>query len=548
MKKILLLLLLFVGVNAIAQKPEWGRAIEAARKDYTPTIVGEDDSYIYTADMVKEKELLLEQYDKKNFRQKYSRNIPVPRQGRKRYDVEKISFFGDKFLVFASFYDRKSHQYELRVFAYSADRAKLEGDYPVLSYEVEKRRRKGDFAVHSSRNRETILIHYHTYFKETDNTVEEIKLYDRDLNELVAKSYLADGRVGARLSNIIIDDEGSIYFLRDNSVAILDATVDFEEWSEPIIVENMEFNGKLSEVYMTLNSSSDVVLVANYLTTDLEKTDEKKRRRDRRKNDTQVEGVYFMRINGLTKETEVAQLSKFSQDYLDQFRSKRDVKKGRKSEMNNDYDSFKFFFKDDGGIVFAAEELDYYVITDGNGRVKGENYEYLDLVTYNFTPDGELLWANRIPKDQSFYWYNLDGYGILNTTSYGYTWFRIPYYAMGHFSYLAGLSEDKFYVVFNDHKKNMAVKNDFDKLKTMRKVKKAVPMVYEIDLETGIKTKRMDLAYNSGDTRFKPSVSYQASQTEPLYIFSMFKKSFRFGKIDFNDTDQKGKGRKTARR
>lgn len=554
MRQILICFSLLMAVNAMAQKPEWGRLMEAEKKDYTPTIVGEDEDAIYTVDYHYNfigglDGIIFEKYDKRRMNQKYSRVVPLPSGDKHYYDIERISFVEDKFLVFGSLYDRKAKEYELRLFTYSAKNAGKEDDYEIYRSEVEKRRRKGDFSVTPSKNNQRFLVHYSAYFKEKDQTLEVLRLYDKDVNLLTDKEYVSDGDNGYSLDNIVVDDEGSVYFFRGgNSVAILDANADYEEWSEPIVADELENNGVLIDKRLTLNTDNDVVIVAHYMTVDLERTTENKRRRDRKKDDTQIEGVYFMRVNGFSKETEVAQLNMFSEEFIDQFKSERDLKKGRDAEMNNDYGSMRFFFKDDGGVVFVAEKQ-YIVSTYTQHQAMytktGEKHYFEDLVTYNFNADGELIWSHRIPKKQMFYWSDL-ALGF-TATSVGLKWFNNATYAKDHFSYVAGLSEDKFYLIYNDDKKNANVQDEHTRQKYLSKVKKAVPVVYEIDLETGHKEKRMALNFTSTSAHFKPGINYQRSQTEPLYIFSMKKKSFRFGKLDFADMGKKGRGKRVRR-
>ena len=531
-----LLLILAMALPGLAQKPKWGRPIQAEKKSYTPTIVGDDDKSIYTVEVPNSKEIMFERFDKKKLGRDYTKTVEIPRLGRKKYDLERISFIGGKFLVFASVYNSGSHEYELRAFTYDGKNARSAGDFEIFNNKVEKKRRKGDFEVFTSNNKERFLIYYTTYYKEKDQTIEVVKLYNQNVELVTEKEYIYDGEHEGSIGNILLDDEGSVYYLQGEDVVILDANQGYEEWRESIVLEEQGLNGGISRIYLAINGEGDLMVIGDYLTTDLSKTDENKSRRERKKNDTQIEGVFFMKINGFTKETEVAKLSKFDKEFLDQFRSEKDVRKGRDAEMNNTFDSFEFFFKEDGGLVFVMEDR-MIIRRYSNGRLVGESYLYNDLVSYNFSPEGDLVWATRIPKKQTYYW-NSMLLGFMST-SVGMTWFAEPYYAKGHFSYLAGLSDDKFYIIYNDHEKNAREQSENSKQREIAKVRYSVPVMYTIDLETGVKKKSLELGFNSGKLHLKPIVNFQRSQEYPLYVFCMNRKTFSFGRVDFNDLTRK---------
>lgn len=550
MKHLLIFTMAVLSFSLSAQKADWGRIMEADNKQYSPTIVGEDDRAIYAVSLESDNSMFgnnvllrLEKYDSRKLNRKMSKLAEVPAKKGEKYSVEKVAFVDGKFVLFGSLYDKKSKTFELTAFTYDADRGNRDDEFEIFTEEVEKSRRRGDFDVHTSKNNQKLLIHFTTYYKETDITVEKIKLFDKEMKLELEKEYKFEGNRKSTLSNLVVDDEGSIYFVKNgNEVAILDATANFEEWSEEIVVDGMESNGYINGVYFTLNNDNDLVLIGQYMTKDLGNTDEKKNRKDRKKNDTQVEGIYFMKVNGFSKETEVSQLNKFDQDFLDQFKSAKDVKKGNAAEMNDDYNVFDFFFKEDGGVVFVTEQQ-YVVRSYRNDALVAESYYFNDLVTFNFSADGELVWANRIPKSQRFYWQSM--YLGFNQGSYGWSWWNVPMTYKGHFGYMAGLSDDKLYIVYNDNKKNVQLQNESDKLTEMRNIKKAVPVIYSIDLETGIKKKEMELSLVAANAYLKPNVNFQRSQKDALYIFGMKKKSFRYGKIEF---DEKGRGKRTARK
>ncbi len=538
------LCLLVFAYTTKAQDPDWGRTTKAEKSNYSPKVVGEDDRSLYMVDIIKSEKLLFEKFDKKSLSRKYSNEVELPNARKNKYVIEEVSFINDQFIVFTSSYSRSPRKYELSAFLFDSKNGRFDRKELLYSNEVEKKYRKGDFNVVTSKNNQTFVFTYNVYSKDKDNTTSIVRLFDGNIKELVSREVIYDGKQSfGNSANFQLDDEGSLYYVGDNELVILDANSNYEEWKEPIVVPNLAANARRGRTYLSINSTGDPVLVGTYVTVDTEKTDENKRRRDRRKNDEQVEGMFFMRINGFSKETEASAVTEFSKDFIDQFRTNKDVKKNRDSEVNEGATVARFYYKEDGGVVFLTERQVYMNYYDNQGALTGQRFEYGDVVVYNFSPDGTMSWANRIPKEQAFFWQRA-AYGIASMGSYGVKFFSIPFYMRGHLSYLAGVTDDEFVVYYNDTERNMKLKKISEQRKTMSNVKNSVPIMIAFNMETGERKVEKNLRLHNKETKLKPVVHYQRNQKEPLYIFAMRKKNFRFGKIDFNEENDKRKKRR----
>lgn len=528
------------GANAQKLKTQWGSALKSESKYYDPSIAGEDEKFLYTWDLHKGK-LIIEKIDKKSLKRKYRKTLGVPEEGKTKYTFEGMSFVDGNYILYGSTYNRKRKKSILKAFAIDSKTGKYGNKEVLFENDVEKKSRRGNFTVYNSKHGDLVMLHYVAYYKKQKHTKEQFKLLNGDLEILLEREEVIEGRSRGNASAFFLDDEGSVYFKRNSEIVVFDANQDYEEWSQPIELDELEVGAFVQDFRITLNTDNDMILVGSYYTTDSRKTNENKRRRDRKEGDTQVEGMFFMKIDGISKETVIAKLNKFSKDFIDQFKTRKDIKKGRDTEINSISGAARMFFKEDGGIVMVSERYYYTEITNRNGVVIGERYYYSDLLAFNFAPDGELVWANRIPKSQLFYWQS--GPLAFNYGSYGVSWFLVPMQDLNHYSYVAGLNKDNLYIVFNDHPKNKTRKKDSDKLKMMKNVRKSVPTVFTINLETGNKTKKVNLSLASGKLKLKPSTFYQKDQTEPLYVLCAKKKNYRFGKLDLNQSSEGKRGR-----
>ena len=97
-KKILILsiICLFTGF-CLGQEVIWGLENKSKSANYSPTIIGEDKFYFYCASPDK-KNYLIEKYDKKIMKRRYSIELLLPKINGNSPETECVGFFSGKFV------------------------------------------------------------------------------------------------------------------------------------------------------------------------------------------------------------------------------------------------------------------------------------------------------------------------------------------------------------------------------------------------------------------------------------------------------------------
>lgn len=351
--------------------------------------------------------------------------------------------------------------------------------------------------------------------------------------QIIKKARVYENSKKQFVSDYHLDNEGSVYFIRPGEVVILDKNIDYEYWSQAIYFEEMPLGGFFNNLSIKLSKDNHLFVFGTYRGTDCYEDIKGKNSKLVKNGDTQVEGAFLMKIDGFSKEVEIAKVTYFDQSFIDQFKTERDIKRKKELELDKLGGETRYFPKSDGGMVVIME-------TGHGGGIGIHNvigtiwYYYSDLVVFNFNAEGEMVWTKRVPKKQR----NFIVLSILPPfVFYTPNGIRTPLSSFSeelNFSYIAGLSDDRIYLVYNDHRKNKSRIRDFDKLKSMGTIRKSVPTVVAIDLETGAKTKRSDYGFASGDAKIQYTLARQKEQGDTLIIFASKKKKYKYGFVNLN--------------
>lgn len=558
MHKLLSLFILFqlvFGINANCQKIDWGTLQKHKSKYYEPAVLGEDEKYLYMYSQDR-KDLFLESFDKGKLNKKYSNEIEFPDGKKKFFTVERVSMMNSNFAIFCSYYNKKNKN--TQIVAYKADlkKGKLDKEkVELLNVAVEKKKRRGNFNVVVSQDKKRALIVHRAYYKKQDETRYSFVLLNEELDIEMEKEATYEGKEIVTYKNFFIDNNGSVYFQEKKNgeyfVTSYDADKDYEVWSEKIDISKMEANSVITSMTFKLNAENHFVVTGYY------------------NRSGELRGAFFMKIDNFSKEIIAQKISEFDQAFVESFKSqrqkKKEARKARKGKQIKERKRFKIgdYYKDlttlplkDGGMILLGEHYNHFYYYSRGGEDIGEYYQYKDVIAISFDKEGNMRWANRLPKHQHF-WYRASGantsvgaiFASLNfmfTGSYGVSFFSVPLYNLAHYSYIPVLENDRLSVAFLDHKKNFERRED-EMLKPMGKPKRGVPVVYHIDLETGAKKKELYLDSKDFDVMIAPSTYYQSEQGANAYIMGKSKKKFKFGQIELNPTGKRGKKKRRRR-
>lgn len=521
-----LVLFLAIGMFTLSysaqEKIEWGAINSAPSGSYAPGIIGEDDENIYVFASSK-KEYLIESYKKGQFKRQYSFNIRPENVGKnKKTTLEQVRYVDGKFIVFVSYFDKEKKEFIIFGYHIDSKTGKKEGDERELfRVDVERKSRRGTFSVNTSEDGKKLLVNHYAYYKKQKAYFDKYKLIDKDLNvELEKEEKFNKKEVTYSTSNYLVDNDGSFYYIKRLSrkeghslyIVSFEADRGFEKWEEELNVDDLGLDPKseIMDLRFLLNEKNDLVVTGYYT---------KKRL---------LEGCFFAKIDQKSKELVVKKVNEFDKKFKDQFRSKRQVKKGKDAKVKNSFHMIDVLKKEDGGVVMIGELYIYRKYTDRDGNTIGETFIFGDLVSINFSPEGDLIWANRIPKKQTFTWSSM---GPIVFSSNGMSLLFPKYSTLEYFSYTASLSDGKLVVLFNDNPKNNLSTADETKMKGMKKPKKATVTKFTIDLASGEKKEELFVGAKAYDILFKPQVSYQQNENSQVYTYGDKGKKYKWGEL-----------------
>ncbi|MCT4581272.1 MAG: hypothetical protein N4A35_07625 [Flavobacteriales bacterium] len=526
MKKFNLLILgiLFIGGLIAQESIEWGKTNVAKSKTYYPDIIGENEKNIYTFSLVN-KGYVVESHRKGSYLKNYSTSINPEKIKKNKTQLEDVIFFNNRFVVFVSYFDKKAKQSVIYAYYINGKTGKADKHkQKIFSIPVEKKSRDGSFSIMVSPDKSKVLIRHYAYYKKQKAFKEKIKVLDDNLEELNATEEISLKKGASfTLSNGVLDNDGSIYFLKkekvgkkDDAYSIIsyEARRDFEKWEENLSVKDLglEIGAFINDIHFTINENNELIVSGYYA---LKK---------------QLKGCFYLRIDNKSKEIEVKKINEFDDKFVDQFKTKKQEKKGKEAEIMNRFHNVEILTKKDGGIVLLGELYYYYYVSSDQGTSYKEYFG--DIIVLDMSSEGDLNWGNRIPKKQVFA-YRAQGPFIFATT--GFSLFIVPNWrTVEYFSYLAAINDEKISIIFNDNPKNNLSTDDQTKLKALKKVKKATVTKYTIDLKTGEKKEELFANAKDFDVYIKPQVYYQKGQNEPITVFGMKGKKYKYGTFNLD--------------
>ena len=239
-----------------------------------------------------------------------------------------------------------------------------------------------------------------------------------------------------------------------------------------------------------------------------------------------VRGVFFMQLDGTTNEVIFEDRSNFSAEFLNTGQASWDrnwrERIQAQSQRAQGFDNFKFhdFRKTADGCYIAVCEHQEMVLRpkgspDEDGKQKYENvYFFDDVIVYKLSPEGKLMWTQRVPKIQESV--NDEGY----------------YSSIAH-----GLTNRHFFFLFNDNSLNYDENGDFNNREYPRRgnrslFRNAVAMV-QIDLNTGNLTRKLVIKRQDLRVDLVPQLSRYDYASNTLITYGKRGNQHRFGRFVF---------------
>lgn len=505
---VVITVLSFTETFIYSQKINWGQAINQS-KDYSPIIMEEDGNVFYTY-TCSAKELILEKFEKKNSNILYSKKYEIPKDNKAEIAIAS----GNKIMVLFSFYNTNKKISEIYCNTYSsADGVNTELNHTIASVQIEKSESADIYQLYKSFDNKRILITYSVYSEKEDKYTMHYILLDQNLAKLFEKSEITDNEV-PDISGMILDNDGSFYFQKHSygdsktKLVSFDANKLFEEYEYILDSDklNLPKNGRLGYSNIAIDKNGDIVMVGQYL------------------KDNTFFGYSFIKINPKTKLIILSKITEFNTKLIDQFLTQRQIKKGKKAIVPSYLSNMQLIAKDDGGIVGITDGAQYIRSTRTTKQglfttsvTVNDAVIYYDVMAINFSSDGTLLWANRIPRYQSY-----SSKRIFASRK-----------DLDYLSYFSALTNNKLYVAYHDKPSNVAITSDNERIYGFRMSGNAVTTLFTIDLKTGQKDKRLFTEGADLETFAEPGTAYQKSQNSDMIILGSKNKKFKYGVMSF---------------
>jgi hypothetical protein len=232
---------------------------------------------------------------------------------------------------------------------------------------------------------------------------------------------------------------------------------------------------------------------------------------------THYKGTYYIKIDKTSKEVQQSVISEFSkEDIKEIIPSEKVYGIGKKLK----YSVFEVIPTNNGGTILVGEKYQRVWRSSDNGTTI--TTYYADIIVSFINPEGEVQWSKVIPKSQ------------LHSVSLNYItmFFSLKRLLMGseYFSYIPLIQDDMFYLLYNDHPKNLLLTKLTEKQKGItQNANGTIPVIYRFDLADGSFKKELYREVDAKGLYMKPAFSFYNQQTSETLIFSQKSKEYMFG-------------------
>lgn len=512
----------------------WGTEQKESKKLTLKSIVGYDNSGIYAIKTKKNanSSLTFEHYNNQlNFTKLVELDLKYKK---KELDFRFIVQLNNELHLFSSFKNQKLKRNVL--FVQSIDKKTLELNQDLrkiaeIDYSKNSKYNAGHFNYRISRDSSKVLIYYISPYDKDEKEQFGFHIFDKNLNQLWekkvtlhyndelfdVKNYQVDNYGNVHLLGIIIPEKikGQRKERLKYKYQILSYLNSGNELKEyPIKIE-----GKfLTDMQIAINVDQDIICSGFYSNVYTKVHSDV----GYSLGSDAITGTYFIKIDDDTKEIITKEFKEFGIDFITQNMTKKKKEKVEKKAENGkntnlyQYDLKNIKLREDGGAILIGEQ--YYVkmvesrYTDSKGktqRTKTYYYYYNDIIVIKISPNGNIEWAEKIPKRQ----YTVDDGGFYS-------------------SFALSVVKDKLYFVFNDHPNNLSYNGEGEPA-TFNKGRRSIVVLVELDSE-GNQTREALFSLKKAEILMLPKICKQISENEML-LFDQRKKIHRFAKITFKE-------------
>ncbi|MBS1546984.1 MAG: hypothetical protein JST38_07290 [Bacteroidetes bacterium] len=439
-------------------------------------------------------------------------------------NVHTLLVMQDEILVFTQMYDKKDNENRLFVSTYArADFSPRKRFERVAVIPAEKSSNIGQFSISASPDRSKVLVQVFPPKQKDGDEQSHISIYEASMEQpLWSQDFkLPYGDMEFKAETQRVDNDGSVivlgvkYAAKQEKRDLKRANKSTYEYhllvysgdsptpqDNPITVSD-KF---LQDMTLSMGKDGDIICAGLY----------------GNKNSFNVGGAFFLRLDRATKQVTHSSFKDFSDDFITMYMSEKQAEKAKKKADRKgeelempEYTLHDIIRREDGGAVLLAEQ--YYVVVStytystGNGGTATQtiyNYYYNDVLVINIDPEGNIEWANKVPKHQ-----------VTSNDGGMYSSFAVD------------VKGSNIYLVFNDTGENLFLKPG-DKVKQFSLTgKDALVVLATIDSE-GNTTREALFSPERRDVILRPKDCVELKD-ENMFIYASRKKDYRYGLIEF---------------
>jgi hypothetical protein len=500
---------------------KWGKELEASRRSSLNDIIGHDATGIYTVKgevnaFGRNAEYTLEHYDK-NFALTKSFDLNLE-SGNLKGDVNSLLHIKNHLYMFYSYADKKTKKNTL--FVKEIDKASLKPKLETkeigeIDFTGKKKKNSGDFFYKVSRDSSKILVVYSLPYDEGQPAKFGFHVLDHQLNSLWEKQvtlpYLDEL---FDIKSYRVDNVGNAYLLglvykekrKDKRRGLPNYSYEViacRDKGNTLVQYPVALKKRfITDMQIEILDNQNIICAGFY--SEIGKMS--------------IGGTYFISIDAATKEIKTESLRDFGIDFITQNLSERQERKAKRKEEQGDqielyeYDLDKLLIGKDGSAILVGEQYFFNVVTSTrmiNGVMSmytTTHYYYNDIIAVKIDPNGEIQWAQKIPKTQ-------------HTTDDG------GFYS----SYALAIVKGKICFIFNDNPKNIDLK---DGPSANYRASKSIGVIVSLDQNGNVTKQPM---FNSSDLEviMRPKVCEQISNQE-IILFGQRRKNQQFAMVTFN--------------
>ena len=455
--------------------------------------------------------------------QKYSHDMKLKRsvefdlkEGKKQKLYEGSFFIKGKLYIFSSFVNKGEKKNYFFRQTINLKTLKLNDDLEKIaevSFKGFLKYNSGNFSIDNSRDSSKILVYYNRPYQKKEKEKYGYHVFDQEFQELYSKKItLPYSDQLYDLQNFAVDNDGNMHIVgkifkdkrrdtrkgKPNYDYEITSYYDKGETKEryPIKVPGKYLN----DMQVAIDDEGNIACGGFYASN----------------ASFNVDGTYWLKIDPKTQEIISQNFKEFDIDFITQNMKKRQEKKAKRKEAKGkevglfSYDLDEIIFDNSGGAVLIGEQ--YFITTststDSNGRTRTTyRYHYNDIIVVKISSDGNIDWAEKIPKVQ------------VSTNDGGF-------YSSYHLSIVKG----NLYFVFNDNPKNLTNEGD-GKLKNYVLNKESIVVLVTMNGK-GEQVKEALFDTREAEVYIRPKVGRQTGFAETV-LFGQKRKAQKLAKVSF---------------